>query len=191
MKNFRGISTCNVISRHHLGSLIRVYLNLSGNARVILNELQYAPFCGTCCDQFWLDTLLIWLIKMPIYEYRCESCGKELEKIQKFSDPPLINCPECNKPSLKKLVSASSFRLKGTGWYETDFKTKKKPDVSDDNGDNKGSSKDKASEGASETKGSSSGDGEKEKSSTSTESSKKSNSGDKGNKADKGDKGDK
>ena len=116
---------------------------------------------------------------MPIYEYLCESCGKELEKIQKFSDQPLKECPECGKPSLKKLVSASSFRLKGTGWYETDFKTKKKPDVSDDQGESKG--KDSQS-GSSETKDSSSGDGQKEKSSTSAESSKKSNSGEKGDK---------
>jgi len=68
---------------------------------------------------------------MPIYEYRCESCNEELEKIQKFSDPPLTDCPACGKATLKKLVSASSFRLKGTGWYETDFKDKKskiKPD---------------------------------------------------------------
>lgn len=64
---------------------------------------------------------------MPIYEYRCESCGVELEKIRKFSDPPLTDCPACGKPTLKKLVSASSFRLKGSGWYETDFKNKKKP----------------------------------------------------------------
>jgi putative FmdB family regulatory protein len=63
---------------------------------------------------------------MPIYEYRCDSCGEELEKIQKFSDPPLTDCPACGKAALKKLVSASSFRLKGSGWYETDFKTKKK-----------------------------------------------------------------
>ena len=116
---------------------------------------------------------------MPIYEYRCESCGKELEKIQKFSDQPLKDCPECGKPSLKKLVSAGSFRLKGTGWYETDFKTKKKPEVSDDKGENKVKG---GQSGTSETKGSSSGDGQKEKSSTSTESSKKSNSGDKGDK---------
>lgn len=68
---------------------------------------------------------------MPIYEYRCEACGEELEKIQKFSDPPLTDCPACGKPALKKLVSASSFRLKGSGWYETDFKNKKKPGVSD------------------------------------------------------------
>lgn len=63
---------------------------------------------------------------MPIYEYRCESCGQELEKIQKISDPALKDCPACDESALVKLVSASSFRLKGTGWYETDFKTGKK-----------------------------------------------------------------
>ncbi|MEY4641893.1 MAG: hypothetical protein RLZZ227_1887 [Pseudomonadota bacterium] len=63
---------------------------------------------------------------MPIYEYRCASCGAELEKLRKISDPPLVECPECGKDSLVKLVSASSFRLKGSGWYETDFKTGKK-----------------------------------------------------------------
>jgi putative FmdB family regulatory protein len=63
---------------------------------------------------------------MPIYEYRCTSCGAELEKLQKISDPPLIECPECGKDALVKLISASSFRLKGSGWYETDFKTGKK-----------------------------------------------------------------
>jgi putative FmdB family regulatory protein len=63
---------------------------------------------------------------MPIYEYRCASCGAELEKLQKISDPPLLECPECGKDALVKLVSASSFRLKGSGWYETDFKTGKK-----------------------------------------------------------------
>jgi putative FmdB family regulatory protein len=60
---------------------------------------------------------------MPIYEYQCESCGAHLEKLQKISDPVLKDCPECKKASLKKMVSATSFRLKGTGWYETDFKT--------------------------------------------------------------------
>jgi putative FmdB family regulatory protein len=63
---------------------------------------------------------------MPIYEYRCTACNAELEKIQKVSDPPLVECPECNRPALMKLVSASSFRLKGSGWYESDFKTGKK-----------------------------------------------------------------
>jgi putative FmdB family regulatory protein len=63
---------------------------------------------------------------MPIYEYRCTSCHTELEKLQKISDPPLVECPECGKATLVKLISASSFRLKGSGWYETDFKTGKK-----------------------------------------------------------------
>ena len=59
---------------------------------------------------------------MPIYEYRCEACGHELEAIQKMSDAPLADCPECGDASLKKLISAAGFRLKGSGWYETDFK---------------------------------------------------------------------
>lgn len=63
---------------------------------------------------------------MPIYEYRCQSCGAELEKLQKISDPVLVECPECGNDSLVKLVSAASFRLKGGGWYESDFKTGKK-----------------------------------------------------------------
>jgi putative FmdB family regulatory protein len=79
---------------------------------------------------------------MPIYEYRCESCGKELEKIQKFSDPPLTECPACGKPALIKLVSASSFRLKGSGWYETDFKDKKKSTEGNKNDDSGKSGKD-------------------------------------------------
>jgi putative FmdB family regulatory protein len=59
---------------------------------------------------------------MPIYEYKCKECDHRLEKIQKMSDDPLKDCPSCEKPALSKVVSASSFKLKGTGWYETDFK---------------------------------------------------------------------
>lgn len=59
---------------------------------------------------------------MPIYEYRCTSCGHELEKLQKISDAPLTDCPACGQPALEKLISAAGFRLKGGGWYETDFK---------------------------------------------------------------------
>jgi putative FmdB family regulatory protein len=66
---------------------------------------------------------------MPIYEYRCEACGHYLETLQKISDPPLTDCHKCGKPALKKLVSASAFRLKGGGWYETDFKTGGKKNV--------------------------------------------------------------
>jgi putative FmdB family regulatory protein len=63
---------------------------------------------------------------MPIYEYRCESCGHELEALQKMSDPLLTDCPECKNATLKKALTAAGFRLKGGGWYETDFKGKKK-----------------------------------------------------------------
>ena len=59
---------------------------------------------------------------MPIYEYRCAACGHHLEALQKITEAPLRKCPECGKSQLKRLVSASRFRLKGSGWYETDFK---------------------------------------------------------------------
>lgn len=59
---------------------------------------------------------------MPIYEYRCESCGHQMEAIQKFSDPVLTECPGCGKATLKKLLSAAGFQLKGSGWYATDSK---------------------------------------------------------------------
>lgn len=59
---------------------------------------------------------------MPIYEYRCDACGHALEAIQKFSDAPLADCPACGKSALKKLMSAAGFQLKGSGWYQTDFK---------------------------------------------------------------------
>ena len=61
---------------------------------------------------------------MPIYEYRCSNCGHHLEALQKMTESPLRKCPECGKSQLKRLVSASQFRLKGSGWYETDFKKK-------------------------------------------------------------------
>ncbi|MEE4303668.1 MAG: zinc ribbon domain-containing protein [Wenzhouxiangella sp.] len=69
---------------------------------------------------------------MPIYEYRCQSCGHELEKLQKISDQPLVDCPECGKPALTKLISAAGFRLKGGGWYETDFKKDNKRNLAGD-----------------------------------------------------------
>ncbi len=62
---------------------------------------------------------------MPIYEYECQKCGHTLEALQKFSDKPLRECPECGKHQLKRLVSAPLFRLAGSGWYETDFKFEK------------------------------------------------------------------
>jgi putative FmdB family regulatory protein len=62
---------------------------------------------------------------MPFYEYECQACKFYTEVMQKISDPPLAKCPSCGKKQLKKLVSAPVFRLKGGGWYETDFKSDK------------------------------------------------------------------
>ncbi len=100
---------------------------------------------------------------MPIYEYRCESCDHEMEALQKMSDEALVKCPECGKSTLKKLVSAPGFRLKGGGWYETDFKSKNRKNVvqeskSGKGGDQKSEAKQKSSKndksaGSSEGKG--------------------------------------
>ena len=68
---------------------------------------------------------------MPIYEYQCDACDHELEALQKISDEPLKECPQCGKPALRKKVSAAGFRLKGGGWYETDFKSGKKKNLAD------------------------------------------------------------
>ena len=62
---------------------------------------------------------------MPFYEYECANCKYYTEVLQKVSDPPLTKCPSCGKKSFKKLISAPVFRLKGSGWYETDFKSDK------------------------------------------------------------------
>ena len=69
---------------------------------------------------------------MPIYEYRCQSCEHRLEKLQKMSEGVLVDCPECKQPALKRLVSAPAFRLKGSGWYETDFKKDNKRNLAGD-----------------------------------------------------------
>ena len=71
---------------------------------------------------------------MPIYEYQCGNCGHIFDALQKMSDDPLKQCPECGKPELKKLLSAPKFRLKGGGWYETDFKTGDKKNIAGDSG---------------------------------------------------------
>ena len=61
---------------------------------------------------------------MPIYEYKCEQCDHQLEILQKISADPVKTCPDCGQEGLRKLISAVAFRLKGGGWYETDFKDK-------------------------------------------------------------------
>lgn len=63
---------------------------------------------------------------MPIYAYACKNCEHQLDALQKMSDDPLVECPECGEPGLKRLLSAPRFRLKGSGWYETDFKSDNK-----------------------------------------------------------------
>lgn len=59
---------------------------------------------------------------MPIYEYACRNCNHTLDALQKMTDAPLVDCPECGEAALRRLISAPRFRLKGDGWYETDFK---------------------------------------------------------------------
>lgn len=86
---------------------------------------------------------------MPIYEYRCEKCGHELEVQQKLSEAPLKQCPACNQPALEKLISASSFQLKGGGWYRDLYSSSKpgeKPRTENDRADSlqKAIDKDKA-----------------------------------------------
>ena len=71
---------------------------------------------------------------MPIYEYRCTACGHDLEKLQRLGDAPLTECPACGKAKLRRLVSAAGFRLKGSGWYETDFKKDGKKNLHDSHG---------------------------------------------------------
>jgi putative FmdB family regulatory protein len=86
---------------------------------------------------------------MPIYEYRCEACSHYLDALQKISDAPLTDCPDCGKPALKRLISAPSFRLKGSGWYETDFKSDKERKRNlVESGDKSGGEKSKDSAGA-------------------------------------------
>jgi putative FmdB family regulatory protein len=77
---------------------------------------------------------------MPIYEYECQSCGHQLEAIQKMSDAPLKDCPQCAQAALKKRISAPGFRLSGGGWYETDFKTGNKKNLVEKGGDSSSSS---------------------------------------------------
>lgn len=74
---------------------------------------------------------------MPIYEYRCEACGHELEVMQKISDETLRDCPQCGKPALRKLISAAGFQLKGSGWYTNDSKSKGKKSDDADSGTKK------------------------------------------------------
>lgn len=96
---------------------------------------------------------------MPIYEYVCNLCGHDLEIIQGFREPPLTHCPACGEIGLRKKVSAAAFHLKGTGWYETDFKNKAgKSDrnsekTKPDNTETKAEKSSQSSQASSESKG--------------------------------------
>jgi putative FmdB family regulatory protein len=98
---------------------------------------------------------------MPIYEYRCASCGFQNEYLQRVSDPLLTDCPECGKATFKKMLTAAGFQLKGSGWYATDFKNKgsqpkadKDKDKTGEKGAEKGGEKaaDKSADKPAETK---------------------------------------
>ncbi len=83
---------------------------------------------------------------MPIYDYQCTSCGHTFDALQKISDEPLTECPKCHEHALKKLLSAPKFRLKGGGWYETDFKTGDKRNLADSSSKSSKSSDSKAAD---------------------------------------------
>ena len=93
---------------------------------------------------------------MPIYEYQCDECSHLFDALQKMSDDPLKECPDCGQAALRKLLSAPNFRLKGGGWYETDFKDKNKRNLAGDAGkspeNSSGKSAEKSTPKATETK---------------------------------------
>jgi len=91
---------------------------------------------------------------MPIYEYRCEACGHELGALQGLHDELLTHCPECAGEHLRKRVSLTAFRLKGSGWYETDFKSGEKRNIA---GDSSGGGGDGQSSGGEQSGGEKSG----------------------------------
>lgn len=99
---------------------------------------------------------------MPIYEYACKNCEHTLDALQKISDDPLVECPACGQPQLKRLISAPRFRLKGSGWYETDFKKDKQRNLSKGEGDGAASSKSESADSTSVDKT----DGDKSESKT-------------------------
>lgn len=91
---------------------------------------------------------------MPIYEYRCGTCGFQKEYLQRLNDVPLTDCPECGKATFSKMVTAAGFQLKGSGWYATDFKNgqaKKAADKPETKADDKPAVKEEAKPAATDT----------------------------------------
>lgn len=110
---------------------------------------------------------------MPIYEYVCQKCDHTLDALQKVADAPLVDCPECGGPDLKRLLSAPRFRLKGQGWYETDFKKDNQRNIAGDKEPAKADDKTSGDKGAGDkAKSDKSGDkgSDKSKSKSSTDS---------------------
>jgi len=95
---------------------------------------------------------------MPLYEYLCQACGQPSEISHRMSDPPATVCPKCGKPELVKQISAAGFRLKGAGWYETDFKSSNKRNLVE-GGDGGKSAEAKSDGGSKHDSGGSGGDG--------------------------------
>ena len=93
---------------------------------------------------------------MPIYEYQCLACGESHDALQKLSDAPLVDCPTCGKPELKKKISAAGFRLTGGGWYETDFKSGVKKNVTSSDTGSSGNTSNESKSSESSSAGSSS-----------------------------------
>jgi putative FmdB family regulatory protein len=122
-------------------------LVLDDAARDLLGEAGFDPVYGA--------RPLKRAIQQPFYEYECSSCKYYTEVLQKLSDPPLRKCPSCGKSSFKKLVSAPVFRLKGSGWYETDFKgdkDNKRNLAGDESKPPEAADKDKAAKGDTDAK---------------------------------------
>lgn len=90
----------------------------AGRAALTSLTIYNAGFCCPGSQRYGLRE-----IPVPLYDYQCAACNHQLEALQKISAPPLTDCPACQAPELKKQLSVPGFRLSGTGWYETDFKT--------------------------------------------------------------------
>jgi len=112
---------------------------------------------------------------MPIYEYQCQACQEQLEALQKLSDAALLDCPKCGQPSLKKKISAAAFRLKGSGWYETDFKTGNKKNLAG-GAESSGSGDSSAAASTGESKSSDNKTGDNKTSDNKTSDNKKNDS---------------
>ena len=111
---------------------------------------------------------------MPIFEYICDNCGHEFETLQKVTEAPLKKCEACGAKKLRKKISAAGFRLSGSGWYETDFKSGKKKNVSSSDDKSGGDSSSGSSGSSGSSKDSSGSTSKKESSSTSEKATNKS-----------------